>query len=99
MNLHLREKPIKMKPTLNILATANASRGENTVKLTTTILKQIIKEELAKIEEGPTPVQGLIARRFSTADAAKRAMDETTGASSDDYEVVQTTAYRVQRKS
>ena len=40
------------------------------MKLTTTILKQIIKEELERIEEGPTPVQGLIARRFSTAEAA-----------------------------
>ena len=69
------------------------------MKLTTTILKQIIKEELARIEEGPTPVQGLIARRFSTAEAAERAMNGTAGASPDELEVVETTAYRVQRKS
>ena len=69
------------------------------MKITEAMIKQIIQEEMAKMEEGPTPIQGLIARRFSTAEAAERAMNGTAGASSDDLEVVETTAYRVQRKS
>ena len=69
------------------------------MKLTTKLLKQIIKEEIERIEEGPTPIQGLVARRFSTAEAAQRAMNETDGASPDEYEVVEITAYRVQQKS
>ena len=75
------------------------------MKLTTTILKQIIKEELARIEEGPTPVQGLIARRFSTAEAAMAALEaaimanNVEGVTVDGYEVEAINVYKIVKKS
>mgnify|MGYP007018362375 FL=1 len=49
VNLHSREKLMITKPTLSTLAIANASRGEITVKITTKLLKQIIREEYSAI--------------------------------------------------
>ena len=94
-----------MKPTLNILATANASRGENTVKLTTTILKQIIKEELERIEEGPTPVSMAMGKRYNSEVEAMAALEaaimanNVEGVTVDGYEVEAINVYKIVKKS
>ena len=90
-NLHLREKPIKMKPILNILTIANAARGENTVKITTTLLKQIIKEEMAALEEGPTAERVITNKLYHRREDAESDREE-------DYEVEEVTAYRLVKK-
>jgi len=63
------------------------------VKITTTLLKQIIKEEMAALEEGPTP------ERVTTNKLYHQRKDaEAEAAKKEDYKVEEVTAYRLVKK-
>lgn len=76
------------------------------MKITTTLLKQIIKEEMAALEEGPgRPAQRAITGTYDTEEAAKAALakakeDDPEHFKNREYEVASktTTVYEIVKK-
>lgn len=63
------------------------------MKITTTLLKQIIKEEMAALEEGPTPERVITNKLYH-----QRKDAEAEAAKKEDYKVEEVTAYRLVKK-
>lgn len=63
------------------------------MKITTTLLKQIIKEEMAALEEGPTAERVITNKLYH-----QRKDAEAEAAKKEDYEVEEVTAYRLVKK-
>lgn len=89
VNLHSREKLMITKPTLSTLAIANASRGEITVKITTKLLKQIIREEYSIYSAGKPRTKEddeYAAHMKAQQDAEKERRDRAAKATNDEPE-------------
>lgn len=61
------------------------------MKITTTLLKQIIKEEMAALEEGPTAERVITNKLYHRREDAESDREEG-------YEVEEVTAYRLVKK-
>lgn len=66
------------------------------MKITTTLLKQIIKEELAALEEGPTKEWVATNKIHTEKQDAEAALDKLEN--KDDFKVIEITAYKLSKK-